>query len=96
MSGKSLSQQAPDFESRPPWHQQLLEDAMPRIRGTTLCHDFYLPFLSAIDRRIGRKARVELQRHFDLLDAWIAGISPEEALQQALEAYEDDMAVGHA
>jgi hypothetical protein len=70
---------------------------MSYLRGTTLCHDYYLPFLAAIDQRIGRKARVELQRHFDMLDAWVAGLSPEEALQQALEAYEADiMAVGHA
>jgi hypothetical protein len=69
---------------------------MPYLRGTRVVHEFYLPWLREIDNRIGRKARVELQAHIDFLDCWIAGVSPEEALQQALEAYEDDMAVGHA
>jgi hypothetical protein len=96
MSGKSLSQQAPDFESPSKAIPQLLEDAMPYLRGTTLCHDYYLPFLAEIDKRIGRKARVELQGHFDFCDAWAANLTPQEALQQALEAYEADMAVGHA
>jgi hypothetical protein len=51
---------------------------MPRhLRGTTLCHDFYLPFLAEIDKRVGRKARVELQAHFDFLDAWTANLTPE-------------------
>ena len=66
------------------------------IRGSTLLHDRYLPFLAEVDRRLGRKARVELEGVYSFLDAWIYGLTPTEAIAQALEDLEARLEVGHA
>ena len=61
----------------------------------TLISTHYLPWLSEIDRRIGRAARVDLGGHFSFLDAWIAGNTPQEALQLAIEDFEARQEAGN-
>ena len=56
------------------------------IRGTTLIHDHYVPFLKEVDRRVGQMARVDLQRNYDFMNAWIDGLTPTEALVDAINA----------
>jgi hypothetical protein len=62
---------------------------MSRIRGSTLLHDRYIPFLRECDRIIGRIARNDLAQNFSFLAAFEGGLSPHEALAAAIDRLED-------
>jgi hypothetical protein len=52
----------------------------------TVLKTSYLPWLDAVDALIGKAARIDLARHTSFIAAWNEGLSPHEAVGEAIEA----------
>jgi hypothetical protein len=61
------------------------------LRGSTMLHDHYVPWLNKCDSIVGQLARGDLARSFSFLAAFEAGQSPHEAVQSAIERMEDGL-----
>jgi hypothetical protein len=71
----------------PRQRRKLVGDVLPPspMPDAELLRRSFLPWLDQIDGRIGRLARVDLGRRYSFLAAWAEGLSPSEAITEAIE-----------
>jgi hypothetical protein len=58
------------------------------MRDEYLIADKYAGFLRAVDRLVGKDARLHLQVSYDFLSAWRDGLTPSEAARESILALE--------
>lgn len=63
--------------------------APPPMPDSELLRRSFIPWLDEVDARVGRDARVDLQRGYSFLTAWREGMTPTEAIAEACEWLED-------
>ena len=65
----------------------LAGDVLPSapMPDTELLRRSFIPWLDLVDARVGRDARVDLGRSYSWLAAWSEGLTPAEAITEAIE-----------